>query len=59
MSIFRDNEYIIRKQAWEDYQEYMAEVEDETILNQLNKMYNRKGYLLADYMNGCVGEEYY
>ena len=58
MSLFRDNEYIFRKQAWEDYQDYIAEVENETVLNQLNKLHNKKGYLLADYSNEYQ-EEYY
>lgn len=58
MSIFIDNEYIIRKQAWEDYQEELAETESEILVNQLNKTHNRKGYLLADYLNGYV-EDYY
>lgn len=51
MNIFVDNEYILRKQAWEDYQEELVEQENEAIIQQLNKMYNRKGYLLADYKN--------
>lgn len=44
-----DNEYIIRKQAWEDYQEYLVEQEELIILDQLNKVYNKKGYTLTDY----------
>lgn len=51
MNIFVNNEYILRKQAWEDYQEELVEQENEVITQQLNKMYNRKGYLLADYKN--------
>ena len=51
MNIFTDNEYILRKQAWEDYQEELTEQENEAITQQLNKTYNRKGYLLADYKN--------
>ena len=51
MNIFVDNEYILRKQAWEDYQEELAEQENEAITQQLNKTYNRKGYMLNDYKN--------
>lgn len=43
--------YQLRKEVWEEYQEYRAEVEDETILNQLNKLHNRKGYTISDYQN--------
>ena len=51
MNIFVDNEQILRKQDWEDYQEELTEQENEAITQQLNKTYNRKGYLLADYKN--------
>lgn len=51
MNVSLDHEYILRKQAWEDYQDDLSELENELILEQLNKCHNRKGYLLADYMN--------
>lgn len=51
MNIFMDNEYIIRKQVWEDYVEQLVEDENDIITQQLNKTYNRKGYLLNDYVN--------
>lgn len=43
--------YQLRKEVWEEYEEFRAELEDETILTQLNKLYNRKGYTLSDYQN--------
>lgn len=51
-----DQGYQFRQEVWEEYQEELAEVENETILNALNKLHNRKGYLLADYKNNS--EEY-
>ena len=51
MNVSLDHEYILRKQAWEDYQDDLTELENELILEQLNKCYNRKGYLMADYIN--------
>lgn len=51
MKFSKDSEYIYRQELWEEYQEYRAELEDETILTQLNKLYNRKGYTLSDYQN--------
>lgn len=57
MTIFNEYEPIFRRQAWEDYQDYKAELEDDIMLEQMNKMYNRKGLLLADYLNG-YNEDY-
>ena len=51
MNIFTDNEYILRKQAWEDYVDDLADQENNIITQQLNKTYNRKGYTLSDYQN--------
>lgn len=45
------DEYVLRKQVWEEYQDDLVEIENDIILNTLNKAYNRKGYLLADYQN--------
>lgn len=43
--------YILRKEIWEEYQEDRADIENETLLRQLNKLHNRRGYTLADYEN--------
>lgn len=51
MKFSKDSEYIYRQELWEEYQEHRAELEDETILTQLNKLHNRKGYTLSDYQN--------
>ena len=51
MKFSKNSEYIYRQELWEEYQEYRAELEDETILTQLNKLHNRKGYTLSDYQN--------
>lgn len=51
MKSYKNSEYVYRKELWEEYQEYRAELEDETILNQLNRLHNRKGYTLSDYQN--------
>lgn len=51
MNILMDNEYILRKQAWDDYVEQLVEEENDIITQQLNKTYNRKGYTLSDYNN--------
>ena len=51
MNTLVDNEYILRKQAWEDYQEELVNQENEATIQHLNKMYNRKGYSLSDYTN--------
>lgn len=51
MSIIKENDYILSKQFWDEYQEYIVELEDQTVLNELNKLHNRKGYTLADYQN--------
>ena len=46
-----DQGYQFRQEAWEEYQEELAEVENETILNALNKLHNRRGYTTSDYQN--------
>lgn len=51
MILFNEYEPILRRQIWEDYEDYKAELEDDIMLEQLNKLYNRKGYLLNDYQN--------
>ena len=51
MNILMDNEYILRKQAWEDYVDDLVDKENDTITQQLNKAYNKKGYMLNDYIN--------
>lgn len=55
-AFLNEEKYIYNKQLWEDYQENRAELEDEALLNQLNKVHNRKGYTLSDYQNNY--EEY-
>ena len=44
-------EYTQRQEVWEEYQEHRAELEDDAMLNQLNSLYNKKGYTLSDYQN--------
>lgn len=51
MTLYSEFNPILRKQAWEDYEDYRAELEDDIMLEYLNKMYNRRGYLLNDYQN--------
>lgn len=57
MKFINDEKYIYNKQIWEEYQECRAELEDETLVSQLNKIHNRKGYTLSDYKNNY--DEFY
>ena len=36
---------------YEEFEDDMLELESETVLNELNKMYNKKGFNTADYIN--------
>mgnify|MGYP001310498845 CR=1 FL=1 len=45
------DDYILRKQIWEEYQDDLVELQEQVALETLNKLYNRKGYTLADYKN--------
>lgn len=52
MNLYADTDNnILINQAWEDFQEELAYMEDQILANYLNKANNRKGYTLADYHN--------
>ena len=39
------------REFWEEFDYEMVELEEKTILNELNKTHNRKGYTISDYEN--------
>lgn len=52
MNLYADSKQnILINQAWEDFQEELAEQDDLLLLDYLNRSYNRKGYTLSDYTN--------
>lgn len=48
-----DMNHQLRKEFYEEFEEDRLELEDSSILNELNKTYNRKGYTTSDYINDC------
>lgn len=51
MNNLMDNQYVLRKQEWEDYVDDLVDQENDIITQQLNKTYNKRGYTLSDYNN--------
>lgn len=43
------DDYILRKEVWEDYQDHLADMEQDIVIDTVNKLYNNKGYMPADY----------
>ena len=44
-------ENLFRQEIWEELQDELLEIENEVILDQLNKLHNRRGYTTSDYQN--------
>lgn len=50
------DDYVIRQQLWEDYQEDIAIDQLDTAIETVNRLYNNKGYTVSDYEK--YSEEY-
>lgn len=41
----------LRKEFWEEFEEDNLEIEQDAILNELDKVYNKKGFTLNEYID--------